>query len=186
MTTKRMSNHKPYLQFSRTETSLYLEAFVKHTRFMHLLVGGVFFFPQGSWSYSHGVSVILPSTRPPPLGLHKAHQWHPGAAKPQALTYHSALLNSLPLNKKFACYFGASPRLSINFPELNTLQATFRLLVVSSPPSPVASEAYRKRTPCFPRRSFYFSAFLPDRLYLKSTHLIICATAEKAPGVISH
>lgn len=43
MTTKPVSNHKPYLSFSRTETSLYLEAFVKHTRFIQLLVGFSFF-----------------------------------------------------------------------------------------------------------------------------------------------
>lgn len=53
MTTQPMSNHKPYLSLSRTETSLYLEGFVKHTRLMHL---PVVFSPEAG---VHSISLLL-------------------------------------------------------------------------------------------------------------------------------
>ena len=60
MTTKPMSNHKPYLRLSRRETSLYLEAFVKHTRFMHALVG---FFPEAAILAAGEEAGLVPKMR---------------------------------------------------------------------------------------------------------------------------
>lgn len=190
MTTKQMSNHKPYLQFSRTETSLYLEAFVKHTRFMHLLVGlmffGVFFSPR-QLAVQPRRQCHPAEYASAPLGLHEADPRHPGAAKPQALTYRNVLLNTLPLNKKFACSFGASPCLSINFSELNTLQATFRLQVVSSPPPQLPMKHTEDMLPLFLGKVFILAlSCLPGCIGNPRHVLIICATAGKAPGVISH
>lgn len=105
MTTKPMSNHKPYLQLSRTETSLCLEGFVKHIRLMHFWL----FLPRDShaqpwcWCYSaltaHSISLL------------QSHEPSPSAA-PRGTTFP----------------FGASPCLSNNFPELNTWWATSSLI----------------------------------------------------------
>lgn len=59
MTTESLSNCKPYLWLSRTETSLYLEAFVRQPRWMHLPV-----FSKGSRRCSRTANIALPNAQP--------------------------------------------------------------------------------------------------------------------------
>lgn len=59
MTTESLSNYKLYLWLSRTETSLYLEVFVRQPRLMHLPM-----FSKGSRLYSHAANTALPNAQP--------------------------------------------------------------------------------------------------------------------------